>query len=393
MIRTCIVLALLLFTAAARADVDVYYFWRDGCPHCERATEFLTRLRAEQPDVRVQRFDVWGSNGEGELLARVASGLRVDQVAVPFIVVGDYVFIGYDDDANTGSQLAARIAACRAEPCPDRVAPILGEIDGQSEPRVSVMPRRGLPSTVTLPIIGEVATRDLSLPALTVLLAAVDGFNPCAMWTLVFLIGLLAGMPDRTRLWVLGGAFIAASAGVYFLFMAAWLNALLFFGMLVWIRVAVAIVALGGGAYYLREFWRDSAAVCAVTAPARRRRVLERLKSLALEQRFYVALTGIVLLAFAVNLIELLCSAGIPAVYTQVLALSNLPAWQYYGYLLLYVTIFMLDDLLVFFTAVKTLELTGMGTRYLRISHLIGGFVLVAIGVLLLLKPEWLMFG
>jgi hypothetical protein len=159
------------------------------------------------------------------------------------------------------------------------------------------------------------------------------------------------------------------------------------------VRAAVGLVALGGGFYYLREYWRNPDAVCKVTAPEGRRRVLERLRGLAAERRFWVALAGILALAFAVNLVELLCSAGIPAVYTQVLALSELPAWQYYAYLALYLFVFMLDDLFVFVVAMKTLQVAGLTTRYVRFSHLAGGVVLLAIGALLLLRPELLMFG
>ena len=121
--------------------------------------------------------------------------------------------------------------------------------------------------------------------------------------------------------------------------------------------------------------------------------MFERLRSLAGERRFLVALLGIVLLAFAVNLVELICSAGIPAVYTQVLALSALPPWQYHAYLALYVLVFMLDDLIVFFVAMKTLQVTGLTGRYVRHAHAIGGAVLIAIGLLLLFKPEWLAFS
>jgi hypothetical protein len=242
-------------------------------------------------------------------------------------------------------------------------------------------------------MLGDIALRGLSLPALTVVLGAVDGFNPCAMWTLVFLIGLLVGMRDKMRMWVLGAAFIAASAAVYFVFMAAWLNLLLFLGMLLWIRLAVGAVAIAGGAYYLREYWVNRDGVCKVTSQARRQRVLGRLRALASERSFLLSLGGIVLLAFAVNLIELLCSAGIPAVYTQVLAYNRLPAWQYYAYLVLYILVFMLDDLIVFFSAMATLQVTGLGTRYVRWSHLIGGVLLLAIGALLWLRPDLLMFG
>jgi hypothetical protein len=175
--------------------------------------------------------------------------------------------------------------------------------------------------------------------------------------------------------------------------MAAWLNALLFLGMVAWIRAAIGLVALAAGLYYLREFVLNRAAVCEVTRPERRRRVFERLRALASERRFVAALAGIVLLAFAVNVVELLCSAGIPAIYTQLLAMNELPRWEHHAYLGLYILVFMLDDLLVFFSAMVTLEVTGATGRYTRIAHLVGGGVLLGIGALMLLRPEWLMFG
>jgi len=79
------------------------------------------------------------------------------------------------------------------------------------------------------------------------------------------------------RMWALGTAFIAGSAAVYFLFMAAWLNFLLFIGAVVWVRAAVALVALGGGFYYLREYFRNPDAACKVTAPEARRPIANRL--------------------------------------------------------------------------------------------------------------------
>jgi hypothetical protein len=105
------------------------------------------------------------------------------------------------------------------------------------------------------------------------------------------------------------------------------------------------------------------------------------------------SMLGIAALAVAVNLVDLLCSAGVPAIYTEVLTQSRLPLWQYYAYLALYILVFMADDLLVFVTAMTTLTLTGLGQGYVRISSLIGGVVLTAVGALLLLRPEWLSFG
>ena len=99
-----------------------------------------------------------------------------------------------------------------------------------------------------------------------------------------------------------------------------------------------------------------------------------------------------VLLAFAVNLVELVCSAGLPAIYTQILALNNLSPLQHYGYLLFYILIFMLDDLIVFLIAMVTLKAVGIESKYARYSRLIGGILMLVIALLLLFKPEWLTF-
>ena len=386
--------ALLLAPGAPHADesaaaVDAYVFWALGCRHCERALAFLERLEREVPRLRVHRLEVTRDARNREAFLEIVQRAGITDPAVPLAVVGDRVIEGYLDDASTGAELRALVLACGAARCADVVAPLLADATGAAPAPAA----RALPETVRLPVLGEVALRNLSLPALTVVLGAVDGFNPCAMWTLVFLIGLLVGMPDRGRRWALGTAFVVASALVYYLIMAAWLNALVFLGMVVWIRVGIGFVALAAGLYYLREFVLNAAPACEVTRPERRRRVFARLRALASERRFVVALAGIVLLAFAVNVVELLCSAGIPAIYTQVLAMNALPTWQHHAYLALYILVFMLDDLVVFFTAMVTLEVTGATGRYTRVGHLVGGGVLLAVGALMLLRPEWLMFG
>ena len=391
-----VIAGLLSGTAAAEprssGPVDIYLFWRAGCPHCEHAIDFLKRWQREEARAKVQFLEISENPANREAFVAMVRYAGIERPGVPLIVIGESVFEGYADDDTTGAELKSAASACFETPCRDIVRPLL---TGQAEPPgpTVVQPVAKPPKVIKLPVFGEVDLAHVSLPALTLMLGAVDGFNPCAMWTLVFLMGLLVGLRDRFRMWVLGGAFILASAAVYYLFMAAWLNLLLFLGMLLWIRLLVGFLALGGGGYYLHEYFANPEAVCKVTAPDARRQVFERLRSLAGERNFVLALAGIVLLAFAVNLVELICSAGIPAVYTQVLALSPLPAWQHHAYLALYILVFMLDDLFVFFVAMKTLQVAGLTGTYVRQSHLIGGAVLIVIGFLLLLKPEWLAFA
>lgn len=371
------------------AAVDVQLFWRIGCPHCEKARNFLLAAAARDPGLRLHEYEINASPRNREAFSRAVDYFSVMNPAVPMVIVGDRHWVGYDDDATTGAAIVAAVGDCRSRGCVDRSAALFAET---ALPPVQHAPVQVPPTMVSVPWFGEINVAALSLPVLTVVLAGIDGFNPCAMWTLVFLMGLLVGMPDRLRMWMLGAAFIVTSAAVYYLFLAAWLNVLLFLGMMLWIRVAVAVVALAGGAYYLREFFMNPQALCHVTGSASRQRVLLQLRAVALERRFWLALLGIVVLAIAVNLVEFLCSAGIPAVYVQILSMSQLPVWQYHAYLLLYILVFMLDDLLVFVIAMKTLRVSGLSGSYARWSHLLGGVLLLLIGSLLLVRPQWLAF-
>jgi len=391
---------LVLPLRAARAET-VYFFYGDGCPHCAKEEVFLDNLTKTRSDVKVNSFEVWHNQGNLALLAEVGKALSADVSGVPLTVVGDKSITGFLSEETTGRQIERYLDQCRIEGCPDVVGgviqglrnPVPKEEEANTETAEAADGRSEILNKIDLPIFGEVETKNLSLPVLTVVIGALDGFNPCAMWVLVFLISLLLGMQNRRRMWILGAAFIMASAAVYFIFMAAWLNLLLFLGFLIWIRVIIGLVALGSGGYHLREWWTNRAGYCKVTGSEKRRRIFEKLKRITQNKSFFIALVGIILLAFAVNLVEAICSAGLPAVYTQILALSDLPVLSYYLYILLYVLIFMLDDLIIFIAAMVTLRATGLSGRYSRFSNLIGGLAMLIIGLLLIFKPEWLMFG
>jgi hypothetical protein len=330
---------------------------------------------------------VTASQDNARLLNRVSETLAVDIPGVPLTVIGDDYFIGYLSDETTGEAIKTAINNPNNAQI-DLVADLVN-----SDFSSSADDNFHLPQTLKVPLLGEIDLKAISLPILTLIVGLLDGFNPCAMWTLLFLINLLLGMKDRRRMWLLGSAFIAASALVYFLFLSAWLNLFLFIGFVSWARIIIGLVALGSGSYYLYDYWTNKSGTCQVTKSKKRQKIFAEIKTIAQDKRLIFALLGIIILAFVVNLVELACSAGLPAIYTQILSLSHLPTWQYYSYLVLYVFIFMLDDLVVFFVAMTTLKMVGLSGKYSRISHLIGGLLMIIIGLLLFFKPEALMFG
>lgn len=383
----------VLNTQTETKEINLYFFRGEGCPHCADEELYLTELIKSYPEVNVMDFEIWYSSANRSLMKEVANLLQANVTGVPFTVIGDQYWIGWQK--SYAGEIVKTIEAAKTGEISDPIGDYLvgqGEIKANETPPEKPKTER-ISKTIELPIFGEINSANFSLPILTIIIGALDGFNPCAMWTLIFLIGLLINMENKRRMWILGTAFIFTSAIFYFGVLAAWLNLLLFIGFIVWVRWIIGAVALGGGIFNLKEFWTNKNAVCKIENNEKRRETMDKLKEITQRKQFWLALGGIIILAVAVNMVELVCSAGLPAVYTQVLALSNLPTWQYYAYILLYIIFFMLDDLIIFFVAMKTLQITGVTTKYTRISQLIGGLAMVAIGLLLFLRPEWLMFG
>ena len=101
-------------------------------------------------------------------------------------------------------------------------------------------------------------------------------------------------------------------------------------------------------------------------------------------------LLGVAALAVVVNFIELLCTAGLPAIYTAVLTQYELSAAARYAYLGLYIVGYIADDSLMAATAVLALGSGKLSERGGRVLKLVSGMVMLTLGAVLLLRPQWL---
>lgn len=252
-----------------------------------------------------------------------------------------------------------------------------------------------LASTVNVPFFGDVSSDGVAIPIFGIILGLIDGFNPCAMWILLFLISMMIGMEDRKRMWTLGFTFIFVSAITYFAFMALWLNTLMFIGTKVAITIAVGVFGVVGGVWNIRAYLkqRKEDDGCEIQDEKSRFKTIEKIKKITKEEHLYFAIVGISVLAVSVNILELMCSAGLPLMYTTILEEQALSTATSYGYMLIYILAFMFDDILIFTIAMVTFKVTGISTKYTKYSHLIGGLLLFIMGILLIFAPEVLMFG
>lgn len=246
-----------------------------------------------------------------------------------------------------------------------------------------------------VPILGSIDAKSVSLPIFSIVVGLVDGFNPCAMWILVFLISMLFTMKDRKKMWILGLTFIGTSGVVYLLFMISWLNLASFLSSITFIRLVISIFAIVFGMINIYKYVSESKkdVGCSVTDSKKRSKIMNEIRRIVSAKSFLLAILGVMVLAISVNILELLCSLGLPVVFTQVMYLNNLSGLEYFIYFGLYILFFLIDDLFIFFIAMKTLKIKGISNKYTKYSHLIGGIIMVLIGVLMVVKPEWIMFN
>lgn len=212
------------------------------------------------------------------------------------------------------------------------------------------------------------------------------------MWVLIFLISMLIGMNNKKRMLTLGITFILTSGIMYTLFMVAWLHIAQSAMQQIILRSLIAIIAIIVGIYNLNKYFKEPNG-CTVTNKKQRKQIFEKIKKFTKEKSLILSLIGVITLAITVNLVELACSAGLPLLFTSVLAMNDLNTIQYSLNILIYIIFFLIDDIIVFIIAIKTMEVTGLSTKYSKYLSLVGGLIMLAIGALLILKPEWIMFN
>ena len=384
-----LLLLFLLAMSAAHAveppALTIHYFRADGCPHCEDAGAFFARLAAEEPRIAVRDYEISRDPENRALFQAALQALAVEEGGVPFIFVGDWATLGFHTDATTGAEIRRQVARCLASSCPDALAAIRA---GRAP--VSLPPREAGADVLRLPLVGEVDASSLSLPLLTVTVAALDAFNPCAFFVLLFLLSMMAHQKSRARMLAVGGIFVLFSGLMYFAFMAAWLNLVQLLGELAWVTLAAGLLAVVVGAVNVKDFFLFGRGVSLSIPESRKPDLFRRTRAILTAENLPAMLAATVFLAVAANFYELLCTAGFPMVYTRLLTLGEPSAAVRYLYLALYNLVYVLPLAVIVLVFVRTLGARKLGEREGRLLNLLSGTMMLELGVLLLVAPEWL---
>ena len=418
------------FSLASEDTTEINFFYSITCPHCAKEQVFLSGLKTKYSNIIINRWDIAENQ---ELIRQFYQNSNIPTNywgLTPVTFIDQKAFLGFSE-TQTGpaieQYLSQLFKSCIEEDKVDNTdketttgennateeeaSENKGETGANEEENNNkddkncVVPEKDmLPEiaqtikNVKIPLIGEVDLSNSSILSLTVIIGLLDGFNACAMAALGFLLAVLVATGVRKRIFWIGGTFIFISGLMYFLFISAWLNLFLFVGYLKIISLIIGVLIIAFSLFLLKDYF--SGIVCklcnidpkntSILTGWQRKLFSQMDKLVSAKMALPITLLGVAIVAAGINLIELVCSLGFPMVYAKILASSNLSTFSYYGYLLLYIFFYMLDDFIIFMIAVMTLRLTDVGDKYLKAIKLISGIVLLIMGIIMLFRPELL---
>jgi len=374
-----IILVLLSGAGAVAEKIDkspgvtLFFFWGEGCPHCDRAKPFLKELERKYPALRIESSEVMTHRENIPRLMEMAKARNMEATGVPTFFIGGQMLSGFS--AETAGKLEELVKSS-----------LSGIGASQSEQKYPPVDA----GSITVPLLGLVDPSSVSLPVFTIIIAALDSFNPCAFFVLFFLLSLLIHAHSRPRMMLIGGVFVFFSGLVYFIFMAAWLNLFLLTGTLSAMTIAAGIVALIVATINIKDFFFFEQGISLVIPEDKKPKLFARMRNLLRAESLLSMITGTAVLAVAANSYELLCTAGFPMVFTRMLTLQQFSTMQYYIYLAFYNMVYIVPLAIIvgiFTVTLGSRKLTERQGRYLK---LISGLMMLGLGLALLINPALL---
>lgn len=366
-----------------RSLLQMEVFTRPGCARCAAAKAWLPVFQAAHPGVEVVTLDIAGDAGSRQYLGDLVRRHGTAAASVPVFHLCNRLVVGFDRPETSGRRVAATLEPW-TRPCPEPIG-----VDAEDE-RTETAIGAASDTAIDLPLLGTVDARALGMPLFTLAIGLVDGFNPCAMWVLLLLLSILVNVRDRLRILAIAGTFVAVSGAAYFAFMAAWLHVFDWIGCLRPVQITLGLLAITIGFVHVKDFFAFRKGLSLSIPEAAKPGIYERMRRIVNAENLLGAIIGAFTLAVLVNVVELLCTAGLPALYTNVLSLQGYSMPVRFGYLGLYIAAYMFDDALMVAGVVATLsrfKLQETGGRWLK---LISGAVILLLGGVMLFRPEWL---
>lgn len=370
---------------------SVYFFGRDDCGVCRNLKEYFA-----DENIPYVYLNIVTDEEAAKLYEAVTAKHDISKIT-PIVVIGERVFAGFNGGRTTGAQMKEALEDSKTSSVrtlEDHLAYVPPQAVSEEANCTPLECDTGTGEfTFELPFLGVVDLRSFSLFSLSAVLGVIDGFNPCAMWVLITFLVFLSQAGSKQKMVFLAGIFILAQGIMYNLILNVWYKTWDFVALDQIVTPLVGFLALGGGAFFLWRWQKNKTVqlVCDITDIETQSKTISKFKQIVAAPITLTSIFAILAIAFSVNIIEFACSIGIPQAYTKILELNALAFLERQWYILVFTLGYMFDDFVVFALAIWGYSrLEAHGGKYAQWSLLIGGVLMVALGLLLVLNPSLL---
>lgn len=404
--------------SAQDTDITIFLFWGEGCPHCEIAKPALEEIANQDPRISFEQFEVYYDIDGRELFFTFAAEFGFEPRAVPTIFIGERYWEGFTEDIQ--ADIESYLDTCLGNGCQDKGRDIITGVSASPTETSSLpsptpewtptpqgqIPTEPLPTpivseietelpeasengeTITLPLIGTIDLSGQSLLVSTLIISFVDGFNPCSLWVLSILLSITLQSHSRKKVLIVGGVFLLVTAILYGLFIAGVFSVLRVISFMGWIQVVVALIALGFALVNIKDYFWYKEGVSFTISDDKKPGIYQRMRGILRHSDSVWQLIGAtIVFAAGIALVELSCTAGFPIIWSNILARQQVEAVTFVLLLLVYMLIYLLDEIGIFLVAVFTLRSTKLEEKHGRVLKLIGGILMLTLAIVMLINP------
>jgi MFS family permease len=352
--------------------VEIWFFWGDGCSLCESAADWLDQLQINYPSLVIHSKEVWKDSENQTQYIQMMDERGTKASWVPGFILDDQVWEGFN--------------VVIKEDIIWEIETILsgGHFVDVSSPIPPSKPKSAIGSSYLR--VKGIKNKPLLLA--TMAIALVDGFNPCSLWVLTLLLTMIMSTQSRTRVAAVGLTFLVVTAIVYGLFISGLFTALIVANRLVWLRGVVILFALGFAIICIKDYLVLTKSNSIAITDAQVPRFLHRVGDLRNEQSLPVALTITIVLAFSGALIELPCTAGFPVVWIGIVTEAALSPLAFFALLFVYLIVYLMIEIIIILITLVSMRVTKIQEVHGYTLKLIGGIIMGAMAIMLLIAPS-----
>lgn len=371
-------------TAKTGPELVMDVFWGETCPHCLDQKPFLSELEARYPQLQIRQHEVWRNRFNRELFQLTAREHGVDAGSVPAVFVGGKVFFGDAPFIRKQIEDAVRASLNRKQQPDDRLKETLAP-ESQTD-RGSIA---NAVTTIDVPWLGTIDLVRQPLIFSTLLIAFVDGFNPCSLWVLTLLLGMVIHSGSRKRILLVGLVFLFTTATLYGAFVAGVFKVLSYVAYLIWVQWLVALFALLFGLVNVKDYFWFKKGISFTISDKHKPGIYQSIRGLLNPERKGLALAGATfVMASGIALVELPCTAGFPVIWSQLVRSQQVGTMEFLGLLLIYLLIYLSIEITIFLAALITLKRQKFEEKHGQTLKLIGGMIMIALGIVMIVAPD-----